>query len=78
VTGAIIVAAIAGAIALVVGQIPFVPSSAPLIAIFAAPLPLPAAIAGSPMHYTSGQPEFRQGIAAGLAHLPLTAATKNG
>jgi len=37
--GAIIVVAIVGAIALIVGQIPFVPSSAPLIAIFAAPLP---------------------------------------
>lgn len=39
---------------------------------------VPAGIAGSRAHDTSGPPEFRQGIAAGSAHLLLTDATKNG
>jgi hypothetical protein len=75
VIGAIIVVAIA----LVTGETPFAPSARRLSAVQSRLLfPVPAAIAGSRAHDTSGPPTFRQDIAAGLAHLTWIAATKNG
>jgi hypothetical protein len=76
--GAMIVVATVGAIALVVGRSRSYRGVRRSSLYSRLLFPLPAGIAGSRAHDASGPSEFRQDIAAGLAHLPLTAATKNG